>query len=346
MTRNPVPWYRWWSGLSGAVHFLLTLRHSGHDPGDSRRSLERGGTVFDLYAPGGRAAGTIVFIHGMAAKGYRDPRVVDLCVALAAAGFRVVVPDIPSVRALKIERGQPREVERLIGAVACDEVLVPERRCAVMAVSFSSAFVIHAAGDPETARFLSALCLIGGYSDLDAVCRFLIRDEHADRYGFLLIARSYFAEVAPESPKFVAALERCVAASVDKGPDWDPASELDTDIEDEARLAGLLREPGRREVFVQQVAEAAAADWSGYQVRLDLSRGDLPVLMIHGRDDRVIPAEESRRLAGHFAERGIPHRLAVTSLLTHGDSRLHVSELPEIARMLGAMAWFFAAAGA
>jgi len=344
VTRNPAPRYRWWSGLSGAVRFLLTLRHTGHDPGVSRCPLERGGTVFDLYKPAGKAAGTIVFIHGMAAKGYRDPRVVDLCVALAAARFRVVVPDIPSVRALKIERGQPREVECLVGAITRDAVLVPERRCAVMAVSFSSAFVIHAAGNPETARFLSALCLIGGYSDLDEVCRFLIQDEHADRYGFLLIAHSYFTEVAPESPGFVAALERCVAASVDQGSDWDPVTELDMAVEDEARLAALLRDPARREAFARQVRKAAAGDWSGYQVSPDLARGDLPVLLIHGRDDRVIPAEESRRLAGHFAERGTPYRLAITGLLTHGDSRLHISELPEIARMVGAMAWFFAAA--
>ena len=334
------------SGLCAAIRFLLQLRRPGGPPGDRRREVQRFDTAVDVYQPQRPARGTVVFIHGMAPAGFRDPRIVSLGSALLAAGFRAVIPDIPSIRELKIRRRQAGEVLDLLAAVAGDAALVPEGRLALMAVSFSGVFAVHAACRPALAARLSGLCLIGAYSDVFELCRFLIHSQRADPYGMLLIARSYYAEEEPETARFLRGLDKCIAGCIEHGEDWNPVDALDRDDPDEARVAALLEDPGRQRAFEDGLHRAFNDDWRDYRVPMDFARRDLPVLLIHGRGDRVIPAGESRRLAGHLGALGMPHRLCVTGVLTHGDSRLDIRRLLEIVRLARRLAWFFGAISA
>lgn len=334
-----------WSTLPSAVRFLLELRRPGSAPGERRRTVERFGTAIDVYEPERAARGTIAFVHGMAPAGYRDPRIENLGIALAAAGFRTVIPDIKSIRDLRIRREQTREVLDLLQAIGGDAGLVPGGRFALMAVSFSGVFALHAACRRGLAEPLTGLCLIGAYSNLSELCHFLLHAERADPYPLLLIARSYYTEVEPESDAFLSGLDRCIASSVEHGEDRDPADVLDLDNPDEARVAALLGDAGRREAFEAGLRKAFDDGWRDYVVPLDFARRELPVLLMHGRGDRVIPAEQSRRLARHLGGLGVPHRLCVTGVLTHGDSRLDVQRLVEILRLVRHLAWFFDVCG-
>jgi dipeptidyl aminopeptidase/acylaminoacyl peptidase len=44
-----------------------------------------------------------------------------------------------------------------------------------------------------------------------------------------------------------------------------------------------------------------------------------PVLLLHGADDNVIPAAESRWLGEHLRRLGTPARVLVTPLITHAE---------------------------
>ena len=59
----------------------------------------------------------------MSALGREDPRVVHLAGALADAGYRVLIPDFPSIRALEIRRQQPDEVLAQLETLATDRQL-------------------------------------------------------------------------------------------------------------------------------------------------------------------------------------------------------------------------------
>jgi len=37
--------------------------------------------------------------------------------------------------------------------------------------------------------------------------------------------------------------------------------------------------------------------------------GDPPTFLVHGGDDEIVPSGESKLLAGHLGEAGVPHRL-------------------------------------
>ncbi|HSV29730.1 MAG TPA: alpha/beta hydrolase, partial [Candidatus Omnitrophota bacterium] len=56
----------------------------------------------DLYLPAEKAGAAIVLVPGAAKEGKDDPRLVALASSLARARFLVLVPDIPSLRALEV----------------------------------------------------------------------------------------------------------------------------------------------------------------------------------------------------------------------------------------------------
>jgi len=60
------------------------------------------------------------------------------------------------------------------------------------------------------------------------------------------------------------------------------------------------------------------------------SQADAPILLIHGKDDTVVPVEQSRRMAEALAKAGRPHELVIHKgedhWLSRGDSRLQTLE--------------------
>ncbi|HQI21205.1 MAG TPA: alpha/beta hydrolase, partial [Leptospiraceae bacterium] len=67
----------------------------------------------------------------------------------------------------------------------------------------------------------------------------------------------------------------------------------------------------------------------------------VPVCLIHGCDDNVVPASESRQLHEKFQLLGATSRLILTPLISHGDSRRHLSDLPAAWQLAAGFAFFF-----
>ena len=330
------------SGMLAAARFLLALSGRRKRPAHWQRQVFiRCDTEVDLYLPSRPSFGTVVFVHGLSVLGHRDPRVEQLGRALATAGFRAVIPSIKSLRELWIRRDQPQQVEQLISAITSDEELVPGGCCALMAVSFSGVFVLRAACRPALSARVSALGLIGAYADVNSVCDFLVNAKRADPYGYLLMLRSYYAEFEMPSARFLGALERCIEHSISDAGAGPTESILDAGQPEEAYLSQLIADPRARADMGRRIQSVFDADWRDYEVPIESLQSDVPVFLIHGRDDRVIPVQQSRDLADRLDVRGVVNRLCVTGFLSHGDSRIHWLELPEVLRVWRAFAWFF-----
>jgi pimeloyl-ACP methyl ester carboxylesterase len=329
-------------GFLAAARFLLVLSGGWTSAARwQRQVLTRFNTDIDLYLPRGTSAGTVIFVHGLSVLGHRDPRVEQLGSALATAGFRAVIPAIKSLRELWIQRDQPEQIEQLITAITSDEQLVPGGCCALMAVSFSGVFVLRAAGRPAVSARLSALGLIGAYADVNSVCDFLVTANRADPYGYLLMLRSYYAEFETPSARFLEALERCIEHSIAESEAESFEGILDASQPDEKQLIQLIADPRARADMGRRMRSVFDADWRDYEVPIESLQLDVPVFLIHGRDDRVIPVEQSRDLADRLDVRGVVNRLCVTRFLSHGDSRIRWRELLEVLRVWCAFAWFF-----
>ncbi|MGE4647742.1 MAG: hypothetical protein AAEJ59_06700 [Arenicellales bacterium] len=323
----------------GALQLLSTFRRNLGDR--LPQTVIHSGTEVDIYQPASAPRATAIFVPGLAIRGREDPRIRNLGWALRATGLRVLIPDVPSIRALKISVDQPDEVQQLLESLAADSTMVTTPGLSLLSVSFSGIFVLRAALSTVLAQRLHALCLIGGYFDIERVASFLINSDRADPYGRLVIARSYYSNDDPKLASVHEVLSRCVEASAldNTGP-----NDLDTlfDRSDpvEAGLHRLLTDPHERQGFCRQIITMFNDSWSGYRVPGHFPLDMPPVFLLHGRQDRVIPPEESCRLAQLLQDRGVSHRLCVTDFLGHGDTAISLARLSQLYRLLAGFAWF------
>jgi len=325
----------------GALKLLLSF-HRNETKG-RLETVSHDDTWVDIYDPPTAPMATVIFVPGLAIQGREDPRIRRLGWALCTAGLRVLIPDIPSIRALKISASQSAQVNALLKSLAQDRAMVTTDDIALMSVSFSSVFVLRAALDRVLGDRVSALGLIGGYFDIEKVADFLITSERADPYGRLLIARSYFAEFESADEGAVAALKHAIEAAArnnTKPIDLDGLFDVSDPVEHS--LHQLLSDPKARREFLDKVVNVFDGGWAGYRIPQEFPQNMPAVFLLHGRADLVIPTEESRRLAHRLAGQGIAHHLCVSNLLDHGNTAISLRRAVDVYHLVAGFAWFLA----
>ena len=315
-----------------AVDILMDLRSPDADeavaPVPIRYSRDGRHYRADLHAStGGGTIAAIVLVPGVAAKGKDDPRLLHLARMLTRAGFDVLVPDIPNLRALEVRPGDARHIADAV--LELSEHGGGGRCVGLAAVSYAVGPAVLAALDPRVRDRVAFVLGIGGYYDLSAMVTFLTTGHY--RGGDDLAWRRLAVE--PRA-KWLFALAN--AGRVQDPGDRDllramarrKLAEPTADIADLATGLGtegtavhaLLEntEPGRVAALIAALPAAIRADLEA----LDLSARDLRplagrLILIHGRDDRLVPADESRRLAAAVG----PNRAEVylVDALFHAD---------------------------
>ena len=267
-----------------------------------------GVTAGDLYWPD-RADAALVLVPGVVPEGKDDPRLIALAQTLVRAGFAVLVPDIGNLRA---QRVSPDDARGIASAIAyLDSCGIPRGlpSVGVMAISYAAGPAILAALRPETASQLRFLVAIGGYHDLEAVVTFFTTG---------------FFRTEPDQPwqhrtpnaygkwVFVAANAERLAEPGDRAALTEMAArklrDLDAGVADLRQGLGpqgravvaLLdnRDPDRAAVLIAGLPQEVRSDLTALDLaRQDLSQLRVRVLLVHGRDDPIIPSTESQALA-------------------------------------------------
>jgi pimeloyl-ACP methyl ester carboxylesterase len=267
-----------------------------------------GVAVGDLYWPDGAEA-ALVLVPGVVPEGKDDPRLVELAQTLVRARFAVLVPDIASLRAHQVSADDARAIAAAITWLAGCAEPGAAPSVGVVAISYAAGPAILAALRPDAGPQVRFLVAIGGYYDLVALVTFFTTG---------------FYRTGPEAPwqrgepnaygkwVFVAAnAERlddpgdraALAAMAER-----KLQDLDADIADlEAGLGpqgravqALLdnRDPDRVPALIANLPEAVRRDLAALDLaRRDLSQLDASLLLVHGRDDPIIPSTESEALA-------------------------------------------------
>ena len=166
---------------AAAVRLLSAFNR--HQNNASPKTVFHAGYPLDIYDPRKPPKASVIFIPGLAIHGREDRRMRQLASALCAAGLRVIVPDIPSIRSLRVTSGQSHEVRDLVEILVNESSLVVTENVALMSVSFSSVFALDIARQGSLGTRLKGVGIIGGYSDIESVASFLIKAKRADPYG-------------------------------------------------------------------------------------------------------------------------------------------------------------------
>ena len=295
-----------------------------------------------IYLPRGiNAAPGIVVIHGMHYTGINGPRLVAFARSLAAGGFVVMTPQVPGIADYRVEA---ESADLIGGAAQSFAQQLQVRKVGVLAFSFSGGLALLAASDPRYSNSIAWIATVGGYCDLAHVLRFFANGEALrpdgtvehlppHEYGPLIVVydeiQDFFA------PQDVATAHEAIRIL------------LSDDSKSSSEVAKKLTPAGQeimqriyhkqRESFVlallaevdKQREQLAAASPAGHLQSLRM-----PVLLLHGSDDTVIPPTELLWL-----QREIPKDQLVDALNSSAITHVEVGDKVTLRERLALVHW-------
>ena len=264
------------------------------------------------FAPG------IVIVHGMHRLGIDDPRMVASARAVAASGFFVMTPQVPGIADYRVER----ESADIIGVAAqtfARELNV--KKVGILAISFSGGLSLLAASDPQYSPSIAWVASFGGYYDLAHVLRFFATGEavrpdgsvehmQPHEYGPLVVIydepQDFFA---PQDVPAAHDALKLLLAEQGKASETLTKTMTPADQEIMQRIYHQQRESFAPQILAEidkHQQELAAASPAGHLQSLQV-----PVLLLHGSDDVIIPPTEMLWL-----QRDIPQKYLVDALIS------------------------------
>ena len=295
----------------------------------------------------GRAPGLVVS-HGVHYRGIDERRLVPFARELARAGLVVLTPELSDLIDYRITRQGLDTVTDSALWLGEQREVVSSRSVGLLGFSFAGGLSLVAASEPELSGRLSYVTSVGGHHDLERVLQFLLTNRietpagparmEAHEYGLLVLLYQSLEHFVPAEDHAVmrAALRSWLRE--ERGQALAHASLAQT-LESEklyARLeAGRLQElaPELVRLLRGREHELAALSPSGR-----LARIEVPVYLLHGSADSVIPPTETEWASRELGER--EHAALVSPLLEHVEvskaaSIVHQVELVDfMAKML------------
>ncbi len=319
-----------------------------------------------LYSPGPSPGRTVLLVSGLHAAGIEEPRLVALSRQLAASGVAVVTPDIPELSHFAITPAITDDIEQAAGWLARESGLARDDRIGMMGISFSGGLSVIAAGRPSLAGRVAFVFSFGGHDDLPRVLRYLCTGTEPVPHREIQLAQEPSAAITrPPHDYGVVVILLAIADRVVPPAQVEPlraavrrylfASHLDRVNKPEADrefatlrdLAGHLPPPSatllayvnnRDVVHLGARLRPFIASY-GSEPALSPSRSpkpSVPVFLLHGIDDNVIPAIESEYLANDLRGHA-PVRLLLSGLISHAeaDQPAHVGDVMRLAEFWG-----------
>ena len=245
-----------------------------------------------LNAPG------LVLVHGVHRLGIDEPRLVAFARALSASGIRVLTPELLSLADYHVDRSSVD----LIGYSARALSAQLGQKVGVLGLSFAGGLSLLAAADPRFAPCMSLVVSVGAHDDLERVSQFLISNmiERPDgttlrmtahEYGVLILVYSHPEDFFP--PADVPAAHETLRLLL-----WEKV--------DESRKQAERLSPSSRQKMellynhqVEPLTEELRQSIARHRVEMapvsphgNLGALQVPVLLLHGAADNVIPPSE------------------------------------------------------
>jgi len=284
----------------------------------------------------GPLLGSVLVAPGLHFAGPADPRFDRFCRVLARSGALVLAPFLPTYLQMDVTPGAIEEL-----SAALDVLLAlpdrPARKPSVFSISFGSMPALRLAG--LRGRELSSVVVFGGFSGFERTLRFALAGDGAfgregrrkhDPLNAPVVVQNLLRFVTPTlDPAQTAALRAafrtyCMATwgtpemKVDRGFEG-PARAIAASLEEPVRgifLKATRVEPGVEQMVNDALRRSAGAfDWMDPAPHL--GRLPISVTVVHGRDDDVIPFEESVALEAGLRAAGTDVRLFLTGMFGH-----------------------------
>ncbi len=273
---------------------------------------------------GYRAHGLVVS-HGVHYRGIDERRLVPFARELARAGLVVLTPELDDLTDYHITQRGLDVITHSALWLGNQPELARSRRVGLLGFSFAGGLSLVAASRPELSGRLDYVTSVGGHHDLSRVLRFLMSDEietpegvrhsEAHEYGLIVLVHQNLDPFVPEPDRALMRQSLRAWLMEDRERSALIASRrktLEAEQLFERMRAGRLQELAPR---LERELERRSSELAALSPRGRLAQIEVPVYLLHGTGDSVIPPSEtewaSRELSGR------EHRALVSPLLEH-----------------------------
>jgi pimeloyl-ACP methyl ester carboxylesterase len=260
-------------------------------------------------------------------------------------GFTVVAPLFQRVRDLRIDLRDAEEIGAVIRSVAKNRSLTPPGRISLFAPSFSAAISLVAASRPGTSELVKAVWTLGTPGNVGSAMEHMMGRSDADLYGTYILFKNFIELSVGKNTALKRAFHIAAQDNLHKS-----TNEINRHLErlnrrDRRLFEDLTADPAARLAHWRRIRTKIGPLIEGLSTGRVLDGIIAPVLLMHGAEDAVVPASESRLIYDYLKKRGRPARLAITELITHGDIRLRPRSALDLIRLIRAIGFFFRHAG-
>jgi dienelactone hydrolase len=313
------------SDPTGASHGLPAVGDAAVDESESTLTTPSGPARTRTYSPHGVANPPgLVLVHGIHRLGIDEPRLVRFARAIAASGVRVLTPEVKQLADYRVDR---LSVDTL-GAAAhmLANITPPTSPVGVMGMSFAGGLALLAAADPRFAPDIAFVVAVGAHDDLARVSRFFATDTiarpdgttlamHAHEYGPLVLVYSHVEDFFPAED--VAAAREALRAWLWEDHDEARAKLGALSEASRAKMQHLF--DGHLDAIVPELlseVDRSATLMAGVSPHGQLAAVHVPVYLLHGAGDSVIPPSETLWLARDLPA-DVVRRVLVSPALGH-----------------------------
>jgi pimeloyl-ACP methyl ester carboxylesterase len=285
-----------------------------------------------LYLPGGVAHPPgMVVLHGIHHLGIDEPRLMSFARAAAGGGYAVLTPEIDALADYHVDAASIATIGESPGFL---QQRLGTGPVTMVGVSFAGSLSLFAACDPRYAPHIRALLLMGAYDDLGRVSRFLATNqaELPDGRKVPYTAHDYGAAVFVYSnlEKFFSPSDLGVAHEALRDWLWEQPQDAQKLL---ARLspAGratmemlLARQIDRLRPQLLDVIRADESQLAALSPQGKLGNLHVPVFVLHGSTDDIIPSTESLWLQREIPPKYLREML-ITPAFSHVDPDKHAA---------------------
>ena len=297
----------------------------------------RGGTLRGrVYTAADIDGPPVLLVPGVHAGGIDEPRLIQFARDVASMGRVVVAAELPDLKEYRITPRTTDMIEDAAMWLSTTSGYAPDGRVGMMGISFAGGLSVVAAGRPQLRDRVAFVMSFGGHGDLPRTLRYLCTGVEPDGgrrpphdYGVAIILLGVAERVVPvdqAEPLRQAILAFLHASHVDmvdkpQGQiEFARAKSMAAALPEPARL--LMAYVNERDVASLGPILAPQAEALGGDPALSADKSPVPlapVYLLHGTDDNVIPAAESKLLADAIRMEGGRVTQLATPLITHAE---------------------------
>ena len=292
---------------------------------DLTLQTDAGPVLARLYTPvrHPHAPGLVVF-HGVHHLGLNEPRLMSFASAMASCGLQVLTPELPDIKDYHVSESSVA----VIGSTTKWFAAQQGRPVGILGLSFSGGLSLVAAANPAYRPSMKVLLAVGAQDAMERVARYYRTGEAprpdgsvellpAHEYGPLVLEYEHVEEFVPSGD--VDAIRKVLRAHLYEDKAAEQAAMEDLSPRQQAEAAELTDAGSSTVHSMLRTSELRhQKELAGLSPETHLGELTVPVFLLHGEADNIIPAAETLWMASELRTTTLQAAL-VSPVLSHID---------------------------